>query len=694
MTRWLPALTVALAVAVTLVALGTDIFDIAAYAAYSALGVVLPGTLLYRALRRDPHSLVEDLAFGTAVGLIAETAVLALCRPALWAWPVLVVILLRRRLSAPEYPHRPSRAWSWSVAAVALAFIGYLTWAFLRVNAPVPTGRPRWYMIDQLNLLAIAGDLAHHFPLAVPELGDEGLGYHWFAYAHLAAAENLSGVDLPVLWFRLDLPALAALAVVLLAVAAWRVTGRAWAGPVAAALMYAVGEAGFPARAPAFFGSITAYYTWSSRSVLYASALTMPLIAVLAQVLRREHTTRTWPLLVLLAAGVAGAKSTVLPVALAGLLCAGPRRAWRPIAVLAGVQALAVGLLYGTDGGGLTWSPFGIMADFAHGRPAVIAAGLGAYAFALGARLAGAVAIERWGPVERFLGGAALAGLTAAVVIWHNAWGQHFFAIAGFPFGAILSARGLLRAGRGRVPIAGVIGAAVVSLLALFAVVPHVRRPWDAVFPVYLFGALVLVAALATRTRAAALTVVLFAGGAGLPYDAAHHANLGTAYHVLVTPEQAAGARWLRAHSSPEEYVATNAHRIGTGAQAGLSLSYWISAFSERRVLLGSWGYSPESARIQSQRRRIGPVAQYWDPARLEANDRAIYEPTPERLRWLWDRRVRWIVVDRAQGRESPRLADQATRAWSAGDVVIYRLRPPGQRAVQVSVAGAELVPE
>jgi len=160
------------------------------------------------------------LAFGTVIGLVAETAVLAVCRPALWAWPILVLILLRCRLRAPVYPHRPSRAWSWSVAAVALAFVGYLTAAFLRANAPVPAKGPQWYMIDQLNLLAITGDLAHHFPLAVPELGGEGLGYHWFAYAHLAAAANLSGVDLPVLWFRLDLPALAATAVVALAVAA------------------------------------------------------------------------------------------------------------------------------------------------------------------------------------------------------------------------------------------------------------------------------------------------------------------------------------------------------------------------------------------------------------------------------------------------------------------------------------------
>ncbi|MFG2037544.1 hypothetical protein [Dactylosporangium sp. NPDC048998] len=111
-------------------------------------------------------------------------------------------------------------------------------------------------------------------------------------------------------------------------------------------------------------------------------------------------------------------------------------------------------------------------------------------------------------------------------------------------------------------------------------------------------------------------------------------------------------------------------------------------------VLVQVLRHSPESARIQSGRHGVGPAPDYWDPARLAANDLTIYEPTPDRLRWRWDRRVRWILIDRAQGRESPRLADLATCAWSAGDVVLYRLRPPGQRAVQVSVAGAVLVPE
>ncbi|GAA2610243.1 hypothetical protein GCM10010399_46340 [Dactylosporangium fulvum] len=723
-SAWAPALTVAVAVAGLLLALGTSPPDVARYSAYLGLGVVLPGMLLYRSLRSRPHSLLEDVAFGTVVGLLAETVALVAFRGLVWIGPLLVIAVflavprLRRHWRMPRYPERPSAVWSWTVAGIALFFLGYLTVAFLAVNVPVPVDGPRQYMIDQLNLLAVAADLKHHFPLAVPEQGDRPLRYHWFAYGHLAAGSLSTGIDLPVLWFRLDLPVLAVLTVGLLAVTGWRVTRRAWAGPVAAALMFVVGEAVPPAQAPAFFGTITAYYSWSSRSILYAAALTMPFIAAAVAVLRREADRRTWLLAVLFAAGTTGAKSTVLPLAGVGvaLVCAvhllRRRPSWTPWLLggaFAVVEVFAVSVLYGFGGQGLSWGPFTIMLDFVGDQytgttPAdlpLIVWGLGAYAIAMGARLAGIVfPLRRWGDVELFLAGALAAGVVGSLTVWHVSWGQHFFIIAGWPFGAILSAWGLVlladripdRAGT-RVAVAVALPAAVaLAVFALVVPVPQVPARWGVPLPTYVFGGVVLLTALAVgaglalagRRHAAlrgtgafaALAVVLFAGGARLPHDAATSANLGVRYHVRVTPEQAAGARWLRDHSTPAEYVATNVHRVGSGEQARQSLAYWISAYSERRVLLGSWGYSPESAEMQSARHRLGPSLVYWDPDRLAANDAAIYNSTPERLAWLWSQRVRWIVVDRAQGTESPHLADLADLAWQQGTVAIYRLRP------------------
>lgn len=698
------------AVTVTLpAALGAVPLDVVRYVAYLLYAVVVPGTLLYRAIRPTPRSLLEDLAYGTVVGLLAETAAFVAAslldvRGLLWVWPLLVIApLARRHLRSPAYPLRPSTGWSWAVAGVAAGFLAYLTAAFLAVNPPVPTGGPHEYMIDQLNLLAVSADLKHHFPLAVPEQGDRALGYHWFAYGHLAASSLISGVDLPVLWFRLDLPVLAVLAVCLLAVTGWRVARHPWAGPVAAALMFTVGELVPQRQAPAFFGSITAYYSWSSRSLLYGAALSMPLIAAIVSVLRpgppgggRAERWRDWLLVLLFAAGTTGAKSTIVPLFGAGVavLCAvhllRRRPQWTPWllgALLAAVAVTALAVLYGFEGQGLRWGPFAIMIDFVgsqqHGTTVrdipLILWGLGAYAIAMGARLAGVAGLgRRWGDPEIFLAGTTAAGLAGTLCVWHVSWSEHFFIVAAWPCAAILSAAGLVALPWS--PLALRRALTVAALLAGGSVllrVPFTAR-WSVPLPVYVLGALVLAAALLVgrrHGRFAALVVVLTAGAARLPYDAATSANLGVAYHVRVTPDQAAGARWLRAHSTPAQYVATNVHRVGDGLQGRQSLAYWISAYSERRVLLGSWGYSPESTEAQSRAHRLGPSLTYWDPARLALNDAAVLDPTPARLGWLWQQRVRWIFVDRAHGTPTAALPELTDLAWQRGDIAVYRLR-------------------
>src|SRR4051794_22880390 len=76
--RWLPFAVALCASAGILVAAGTPVVDLVRYAAYATLAVALPGTLVYRSLRRTPHTLVEDVALGLAVGLGLEVGAWAL----------------------------------------------------------------------------------------------------------------------------------------------------------------------------------------------------------------------------------------------------------------------------------------------------------------------------------------------------------------------------------------------------------------------------------------------------------------------------------------------------------------------------------------------------------------------------------------------------------------------------------------
>src|SRR5947209_10396218 len=209
---WLPAAALVAGVVGLLLAVHTPLPDLARYVGYLLWAVLLPGILVYRALRRTPHSLLDDLATGTALGLVLEIAAYLLAsvtglRSVLPAWPLLVVVpfaavpALRVHWRRPGYRHRVPAAWSWTVVGVALWYVAYLTDAFLRANQPVPVNRPQYYMIDQLWLMAITGDAKHHVPPANPGVGAEPLRYHWFAFAHTTVGSLISGVDVPMVMF-------------------------------------------------------------------------------------------------------------------------------------------------------------------------------------------------------------------------------------------------------------------------------------------------------------------------------------------------------------------------------------------------------------------------------------------------------------------------------------------------------------
>ena len=68
--RWTPLAAAVAVAAFLLLRAGTSPLDLLRYAAYVVFAVVLPGTLVFRTVRTKPHTLVEDLAMGAAVGLV------------------------------------------------------------------------------------------------------------------------------------------------------------------------------------------------------------------------------------------------------------------------------------------------------------------------------------------------------------------------------------------------------------------------------------------------------------------------------------------------------------------------------------------------------------------------------------------------------------------------------------------------
>ena len=139
---WVPALLVIGFATGSLRFFGVGLHTTGPFLVYLTLGVVLPGTLVWRALHRGGGWFTADVAAGAAVGYVGEVACYIVARwigaPLLvLAWPIgtvlvfLVVPGLRRYWrGAPDAERQPA-AWNWSVAAIA-ALLVFWSYKFFR----------------------------------------------------------------------------------------------------------------------------------------------------------------------------------------------------------------------------------------------------------------------------------------------------------------------------------------------------------------------------------------------------------------------------------------------------------------------------------------------------------------------------------------------------------------------------------
>jgi hypothetical protein len=299
--------------------------------------------------------------------------------------------------------------------------------------------------------------------------------------------------------------------------------------------------------------------------------------------------------------------------------------------------------------------------------------------------------------VEALLVGGALAGIGAYLFVDQLADGQQYFARAGFAFGVLASAwgyaevferAGLSRAGKIRLGAFAVAVAAVaIAAQLLWAHWPvSYGHRYDAIMPLVKWALLIAVAMavggalwrLFGRPGAGGvvlLTAILVVGAPGLVMDAVKSVrspNGGAYYNVAMPRSRILAARWVRDHSSPGDVLATNVHcQPVTYFQPGVcdARSFWLSAYSERRVLIEGWLFAPRVAGVQ------GP---FWDQELFALNEAAIADPTPQRLAELHDRYgVRWLVVEEGrdgQAEPSPRLADLATQRHREGSITVYEI--------------------
>jgi len=370
---WLLALGMATAV---LLRTATPAPDIGRYAAYWCLGVTLPGLLVARATVGTRGNWPEDIAIGAVTGLALELVCFTLwsllgLQQQLWLWPLLVAVIfvavpgLRRHWRISEPTPLP-RLWSWGLSASIVACI--LNVGQSAFGDPLPPAAGVYYP-DAPWHLSIVHELTRSFPPQVPQVAGDILRYHWFSHMHMAAAHLVSGAPVATVVLRLwILPQLAVTALIG-ARLAMELSGRWWAGPVAACvLIVSTGTSILPV--PGEAGVIFS----TSPSQVYVLPLVLGVVLLVVRALRGERLGAGWAVLALILVASAGAKPTAMPVVLAGTCAAGlalligRRRQWRAalsvLAMVATILPLSLLAVAGSDTGSkislfdfLEWSP-------------------------------------------------------------------------------------------------------------------------------------------------------------------------------------------------------------------------------------------------------------------------------------------------------------------------------------------------
>ena len=645
---------------------GVALTDAVLYAAYELGFVVLPGWLAYRALSRAPGGALRQLAIGWALGYVLEVLAFMLtalidARDLFYVYPLIVggvaLATLARRARVPvsgSDQKLPAR-FGWSLAAVCLVAAIYVGFSYF--PEPLPGGKGVHYHPDHPWHLSLAADAKNHWPIQDPHVSGEPLPYHYFVHVHLAAASQVTGLELPLVYFRLFAVPLVVLFVLLVVAAGQGLARSPWVGLIAAILILFVGQVALDhstqiSSFPMFMGVFFTFLV-SSPSFLFGLVLLVPLILLVGQRITdrtRPGRAGDWILIAIFAVGASNAKVAILPMMVAALAIYATwewrvrRRVSSPVLSSAALLLVAGGAVYllqymGRSSGMALDLTAGV--DFFNDMPAValvkgelmaalpvfpgrsIVLSTWAILFGalglFGAQLAGLVWIARrrgrhFDATHVWLLSLFGAGLLVIFTVKSAGTGNHLYFLAyGSVPACILSAEGLALAwssrpslsGRGKRLAAIAVGSLIV--LAGLMVAPVELRLFsgpDADAHSYLFWYGGLLAVLAALYVAAQRWL-----GGGRWTAGALIVGVLLIIGILDTPINKLEPSLTRAEAgtetgrrvTPELYEALSWIRHNTPPDSviavnnGEALEFDYPALAERRAFFGGWGYSLRS---------------------------------------------------------------------------------------------------
>ena len=296
----------------------------------------VPGVLVWRALAR-PTTLVQELGFGSVVGIALLVlawlpATLAHQPMLMWLMPAGVVVAfaavpsLRRHWwpRRPQDRHTPGR---WHAAMMLVCGVAFARLYAMTLKVwPLPPTPSSSIHQDAWFQLSLTHALGRTVAVQDPSADGVPLHYHWFANAHAAATQALSGVSMSDVVLHLWLVPMLVTLLFAVAAATERIVQGAggqpaspalwWAGPVAALLTAALPAALLLSepRLP----DIDNGFIPTSLSGVLALVLVLAFVGPVLDILHGLAGRGTWLLLLVLLALGAGTKPSLLPVVACG----------------------------------------------------------------------------------------------------------------------------------------------------------------------------------------------------------------------------------------------------------------------------------------------------------------------------------------------------------------------------------------
>lgn len=717
------------------------------YLGYEGLFVLGPGWLAFRVLSSRPGGPLRQLAFGWALGYVLE--VLAFMATAAmgtrWlflAYPALVAVAAASvakwgRPAPREEDEAIPDGFLLACAGVCALAIAYIAFSYFPVT-PLPGTEGFYYFPDYPWALSIAADAKHHWPIQDPNVSGQPFPYHYFVHIHLAAASQVTGLSLPLVYFRLFVLPLTVSIVLGLAAAGRSLAGSYRVGLIAAALVFFVGDLQMDASHSIFsqlpFVGVLFTFLITSPSFMFGLVIFTPLIVMVAEhITAKKGETRLgdWVLLGLFAIGATDAKVSILPLVLAALAAFAigqlvfSRRISRNVLISGVLVALIFGVVYVLQyrghSSGLRLDLLAGIHFFENTHAVTLirqyldnrlpgfpgkhtfVSGAGVVIGLLGllaAQLVGLVALlrrdEARTPTALWLFALLGAGLLELFVINAEGSGNQLYAFFyGVTAGCLLSAQGLWLAWSSRPPLevdrvrfVAMASAWLVSV-AILIILPvrlgdHLSQP--ATYFLLYGGLVVTLAALYVAARALLKTArwpaaallcgaVLAIGTIGTPLD-----NVEPGIASPPGPVES-GRR-----TSLEMFTALSWIREHTAADAVLAVNnqnngvgpfdFDYSAFAERRVFIEGWGYSVRARDLGYGDSIAGKISPY--AARLALNAAAFTGDAHalQTLRTVYG--VRYLLVDSVNGFgvKLDALRRSTRIVYRAPGVVVLRINP------------------